>query len=191
MRKVIASMLMTVDGFFEGPDREFVPPPWNEEMTRYSDDITEEADTILYGRVSFEMNKGFWQAAETDPSSPAAQLPFAHKMNSLRKVVFSRTLADDPGWNARVVRGDIASEVAALKREPGKAMVMFGGAVIMNEFMKLGLIDEYRFLVNPMMLGAGAPLFRGGYQRFPLELLRARAHDNGVVMLYYQTVRGT
>lgn len=111
MRKVIASMLMTVDGFFEGPDREFVPPPWNEEMTRYSDDITSEADTILYGRVSYEMNRPFWQAAETDPSSPAARLPFAHKMNSLRKVVFSRTLPDEPGWNARVVRGDLASAV--------------------------------------------------------------------------------
>jgi dihydrofolate reductase len=189
VRRIIASMLTTVDGYFEGPDREFVPPPWNEQLTRYSDDITSECDTIIYGRISFEMNKAYWQQAETDPSSDAAKLPFAHKMNSLRKLVFSRTLPDEPGWNARVIRELRVDEMEAIKRQPGKDMVMFGSAQLLASLMAHDLVDEYRFIVNPLLLGAGAPLFRGGHARLPLELVSCQALDNGVLMVRYRRAR--
>lgn len=177
MRPIIASELMTLDGYMEGPNREFVPPPWNDQLETYSNAICDEADTILYGRVSYEMNKAFWTTSD---------LPLAPKMNALKKVVFSRTLPDEPGWNARVVRGNLREEVDALRREPGRAMVIFGSGDILSELTRLGLVDEYRFMVNPMLLGGGKRLFEGRYERIPLRLLSADTLDNGVLMLRYE-----
>ena len=127
------------------------------------------------------MNRKHWD----DPTSEAAKMPVGKAMNSLPKIVFSRTLPDDPGWNARVIRDHLLDEVATLRRAPGKSMVMFGSANLMETFAKHDLIDEYRFMVNPLVMGGGLPLFRGGHPRQPMKLLSARALDNGVVLLAY------
>lgn len=182
MRKIIASQLMTLDGMFEAPNKEFVPPPWNDELDNYGVEmLTNECDTIIYGRVCFEMNRGFWE----NPTSDAAKLPVAPLMNSTPKLVFSRTLPDNPGWNARVIRDHLVDEVASLKRAPGRHMVMYGSANLMETFAKHDLIDEYVFMVNPLIMGGGAPLFRGGHARQPMKLLWSRALDNGVLLLRY------
>ena len=187
MRKIIASQLVTLDGMFEGPDHEFVPPPWNHQLDDYSVEMcTVECDTIIYGRVSYEMNKKFWD----DPANDAAKMPVGKAMNSLPKIVFSRTLPDNPGWNARVVRDHLLDEVAALKRAPGKNLVMFGSANLMATFVKHDLIDDYVFMVNPLIMGGGLPLFRGGHPRQPMKLVSSRALDNGVLLLRYTRDRG-
>lgn len=174
MRRIIASELTTLDGYMEGPNREFVPPPWNDQLEAYSQAICEEADTILYGRVAYEMNKAFWTTSD---------MALAPRMNALEKVVLSRTLPDNPGWNARVVRG--VEEIAALKRGPGRAMVIFGSGDLLSELTRLRLVDEYRFLLSPMLLGGGKRLFEGRHERIDLRLLESRTLDNGVLMLRY------
>jgi len=189
MRKVVLAMLTSLDGFIEGPNKQFVPPPWSGEMeTAWVNGNLDRAGILLYGRVSYQMNAAFWSAADTDPSSPAAHISHAATMNRLPKIVFSRTLREAT-WNARIVHDGLAEEIARLKREPGGDLMMFGGAGIANSFMRLGLFDEYRILVTPMVLGGGTPLFQGGYGRFDLKLAAARALDTGSVLLTYTPPR--
>ena len=130
------------------------------------------------------MNRTFWE----HPHPDVANMPVAPLMNSTAKLVFSRTLPDNPGWNARVIRDHVADEMAALKRAPGKNMVMYGSANLMETFVKQDLIDEYVFMVNPLIMGGGVPLFHGG-PRQPLKLLWSRALDTGVLLLRYARVR--
>jgi dihydrofolate reductase len=186
MPKVILAMFMSLDGFIEGPQGEFVPPDWSDELQRYwADDNVDAAGMLLYGRVNFQFNAGFWQAAETDDANAPQFRAFARRMNGLPKLVFSRTL-ENPGWNGRVVKADIAGEIARQKQAPGKDLVMFGGAGIARSFMALGLIDEYRLMVAPVLLGAGKPLFAGGYERRKLTLAGARQLDTGAMLLSYR-----
>jgi len=186
MRKVIASQLMTVDGYFEAPNHEFVPPPWNDELETYSNEVTTGAGALLFGRVGFQMMKAFWEPAGTDPTSPSYDL--AQIMNRLPKVVFSRTLNGDPGWNGRVAR-DAVPEVTKLKLEPGGPLVVFGSAEMMGALVAEGLVDEIILMVNPLVMGGGSPLFKGGHSRIPLKLLSARGLDNGVVLLRYEVAK--
>ncbi|MBC7973519.1 MAG: dihydrofolate reductase family protein [Myxococcales bacterium] len=190
MSRLVASLLMTLDGHFEGPNRDFVPPPWNDQLDQYSNDIIDSSQYFLYGRKTFEMNKAFWEPAATDPTSPAAaDHSYAHKMNETPKLVFSRTLPDNPGWNARVIRDHVVDEIAALKRQSGKDLVLFGSADFLQTLMTHDLVDEYRLIVNPLLLGAGRPLFLGGHAQLRLELLESRPLNNGVLILRYGRVR--
>jgi dihydrofolate reductase len=180
MRSLIASQLMTLDGFFEGPNGEFVPPPWNHQLDQYGDDmLTREVDTILYGRRTFEFMRSYWTTAD-----PEKQPVTTQQMNALPKVVVSRTLPEDPGWNARTVR-DVATDIAALKREPGKSIVLYGSATLMAALVQHDLIDEYAFVLNPMILGAGSRLFRGEHARLPLRHVSTLTCDNGVLLVRY------
>jgi dihydrofolate reductase len=183
MRSLIASQLMTLDGFFEGPNGEFVPPPWNHQLDQYGVDLlTREVDTILYGRRTFEFMRAYW------PTANPEEQPVATSMNALPKVVVSTTLPADPGWNARVVRS-VTDDIAALKREPGKSIVLYGSATLMEALVKHDLIDEYVFMVNPMILGGGKPLFRGEHARLPLRHVSTLTCDNGVLLVRYTRAR--
>ena len=186
MRKVVLAMFMSLDGFIEGPNHEFVPPDWSDDLMRFwVEPNVESVGTILYGRVCYLMNAAFWQPAATDPQSPAANAPHAPLMNRLEKVVFSTTL-EAPVWdNSRIVRGDPAAEIARLRQQPGGDIIMFGGAGIASWCMRHRLFDEYRLMITPLVLGAGNPLFRGGHERFKLELLSSRTLDTGAIILTY------
>jgi dihydrofolate reductase len=187
MSKLVLAMFMSLDGYIEGPKGEFVSPDWSGDLQRYwADDNTDAAGMLLYGRVNFEFNAGFWQPAAADESNPAELRSFARKMNDLPKIVFSRSLKN-PGWNGRVVtETNIPAEIARLKQQPGPDLMMFGGAGIAQAFMKLDLIDEYRLLVTPTLLGGGKRLFEGSYDRAKLKLVKSQALDTGAVLLYYQ-----
>jgi dihydrofolate reductase len=128
---------------------------------------------------------GFWPTAGED-------VPGAERMNNAVKIVFSRTL-EKVEWgkwnNARLVKENIADEVSKLKQEPGKDMVIYGSATIVRTLMALGLIDEYQFLVHPLIIGSGKPLFRDFTKPIDLKLLRTESFKNGVVVLYYEPAR--
>jgi dihydrofolate reductase len=187
MRKVILSMFMSLDGFIEAPNHELVPPDWTDDLIPYWIDANlATTGTILYGRVAYLMNAAFWEPAATDPGSPAAKIDHAPTMNRLQKIVFSKSLAE-PVWdNSRIVRGDMVAEVSRLKAEPGGDIVMFGGADIASHGIRERLFDEYRFMITPLVLGAGNPLFRGSHHRFKLELLSSRQLDTGAMILHYR-----
>lgn len=189
MAKIVLSMFMSLDGYFAGPGGEFVPPEWSDDMEKWALEAMEQSGRFLYGRVNFVFNRDFWQAAETDPTSPAAGIAYAADMNAKPKTVFSTTLPDNPGWNGTVVRDDLPGAVARLKATEAKDIFMFGGGGIANSFMKRDLIDEYRMLVVPQLLGDGKRLFEGGTDRHGLALVESRPLDTGAVMLRYQRAR--
>jgi len=117
---------------------------------------------------------------------PSSKDPEAPMMNDLPKIVFSRTL-DKVEWkNSRLAKGNIADEIATLKRQPGKDIAMFGSANLASSFMRQGLIDEYRIFVNPVVLGRGNPTFKDIKDKMALKLLKAQTFRSGNVLLYYQ-----
>jgi dihydrofolate reductase len=190
MAKLVLSMFTSLDGYIEGPGGEFVPPAWSDDLERHwSGYALERAGHLLYGRTNFLFNKGFWSAAETDPDSPAAGIAYAGIMNRLPKTVFSTTLTGDPGWNASLVKDDVAGAVARLKAEVQGDLYLFGGAGIANSIVALDLVDEYRLMVTPGLLGNGKRLFEGGRPRIALNLIEAKPLDTGAVILHYRRDR--
>lgn len=188
MADLVLTIFTSLDGYFTKPGGAFAPPPWSEQVHReWSAAALSRARHLLYGRVNFIFNKGFWGAAETDPDSIAAGIPYAAQMNALPKTVVSRTLAGDPGWNGRVAGPDLAAEVARLKREvTGGDVFAFGGSSLANSLLALELVDEFWIMVTPELYGDGEPFFRAGRPPTTMRLLEARATDVGSVILRYR-----
>ncbi len=180
MRKVALAMFISLDGFIEGPNRELVPPAYSADLDRYWIKANSaEADLMMYGRVCYEGMAQFW----TSSSAPKEE---AKTLTAVPKIVFSRTLKSATWSNTTIVRDNIADTVMKLKEQAGGDIVLIGGAGIANTFMKQGLIDEYRLLVSPIVLGAGTPLFQGGYSRFNLTLADSKTFDTGAILLTYR-----
>jgi dihydrofolate reductase len=179
MRRVFWQMNVTLDGFMEGPKREldYTAQVVDEDFDRYATNMLKSIDTILLGRVTYQLFAGYW---------PSATGPDADRLNELPKIVFSRTLEKVEWKNSRLVKGDVAEEVARLKQQPGKDLALFGSADLASTFIQLGLIDEYRIFVTPFVLAGGTPMFKDIKDRIALKLLKATTWSSGVVALYYQ-----
>jgi dihydrofolate reductase len=189
MRKLIVSQVVSLDGFTTAPDGSFVPPPWSDQVAQeWSGWAMETGGVFLYGRTNFVYQHGFWGAAETDPDSPAAGIPYAKVLNAFPKLVASRTLPDNPGWNARRIGDDLAAEISALKAEPGRDIISFGGATLARSLGELDLIDGYRLMIAPYLLGAGKRLFPEGVNR-DFELTECKPMDVGSVIVSYARKR--
>jgi dihydrofolate reductase len=178
VRKVIVSNVASLDGFFETPDKKLDFVVLDEEFFDYAKAMLRAADTLLFGRATYQHMANHW------PSAPADEI--ADKMNSLPKVVFSRTLQTVEWKNSRLVKGNAAEEVSRLKQLPGKDMVVLGSATIASSLLQVGLVDEYRVILQPVLLGSGTPLFKDVTKRIQLKLISAKAFGSGVVLLSYQ-----
>ena len=190
MAKLVLAMFTSLDGYIERPNGEFVPPAWSDDLaTHWSGYGLSHARHLLYGRKNFLFNKAFWSAAETDPSSPAAGISYASTMNRLPKTVFSRTLSGDPGWNATLVKDDVAGAVARVKATAQGDVYSFGGAGLANTLVGLDLVDEYRLMVTPEIFGDGKRLFDAGLPRLALNLIDTKTMDTGAVILHYRRDR--
>lgn len=176
MRKLLWQMMMSLDGYMEGPNRELDWHVTDEEFAQYVAAMGKSIDTILFGRVTYQMMAEYW---------PSSKEPEAPMMNDLPKIVFSRTLGTVEWKNSRLVKGNIAEEVAKLKQQAGKDLALIGSANLASTFTRLGLIDEYRIFVNPIVLGRGNPMFKD-VDRMALRLLKAQTFRSGNVLLYYQ-----
>jgi len=182
MRKVIFFMLTSLDGYFEGPDHEIDWHHTDGDFQEFAIEQVNDAGMLLFGRVTYEMMASFWptkQAIETDPI-------VASLMNSLPKLVFSRSLAKADWHNTRLVKTGFVEEVSRLKEQPGKDLCILGSSDLAVTFLQAGLLDEVRILLNPIILGAGKPLFQGIRERLKLKLLRTRLFTNGNILLVYQ-----
>lgn len=178
MRKIIVSNLVSLDGFFEGPNHELDWHVVDEEFFAYARDLLNSVDTILFGRTTYQLMASYWPSAPSDA--------IADKMNNLPKIVFSTTLESVEWNNSRLVKGNIAEEVSQLKQQPGKDMVVLGSATLATSLLQSGLVDEYRVIVNPVLIGSGKPLFRDITETLKLKLLGTRSLASGVVMLSYR-----
>jgi dihydrofolate reductase len=187
MRKVIFSMSVSLDGFIAGPDGEIDWGAPDEELHRFHNEQVRELDAHFCGRRLYE-EMTYWDTAEENPAASEITIDFARIWKALPKIVFSSSL-DEVQGNARLARGGIEDEVAAVKAEPGDGDFAVGGAGLASEFIRLGLIDEYRLFVSPVVLGAGTPFFPPLEQRIELELVETRTFGSRVVFSRYQRVR--
>jgi dihydrofolate reductase len=181
-------MNITLDGFMADPHSGLAWhfQSWNQEMAGYAYEQLSTMDTIILGRVTYQAMAAFWPSAARHKAGTNREIAFAHMMNNYNKLVFSNTLKVLNWKNARLVNGDIREEMSGLKKEPGKDMVIFGSGSIVKTFHRLGLIDEFRFLVHPVILGNGKPLFKDIPDKTNLRFLESRKMDCGVVILNYR-----
>ena len=188
MRRLILSINTTLDGYMAGPrgELDWHMQQFNDEMGEYAFQQLDRADTILLGRVTYEAMANFWPTAFKDPGSRKADVEFANMMNNYPKIVFSKTLSTVQWNNSRLVTGDIEREILHLKRQPGKDMIMWGGVGIVSSFIQMGLIDEYRISIAPVLLGNGMKPQTHSMKTHNLTLLDTTTFSNGVVLLCYQ-----
>lgn len=176
---------VSIDGYFAGPNGEIDWFVGDEETAQYAKDQAKSTATILFGRVTYELMASYWPTAEAMKNDPVV----AEVMNSASKIVFSRTL-DRVEWdNTRLVKGNIEEEISKLKQQPGNDMVILGSGSIVSALEQRGLIDEYSFMVNPIILGQGRSIFQGIKDRLHLKLLKTRTFKSGNVLLQYQYVK--
>jgi dihydrofolate reductase len=185
MRKVTYSMGVSLDGFIAGPGGEIDWSAPDEELHRFHNQQTREIGAHLCGRGLYE-TMVYWETADENPSASEYELEFARIWKDLPKIVFSKSLEKVEG-NARLVRDGIAEEVAKLKEQPGKDLAV-GGAGLASSFTKLGLIDEYRLFVSPVVLGGGTPYFPALDDRINLELVETQTFGSRVVYVRYRRV---
>ena len=187
MRPLRYSINVTLDGCC---DHQVGIP--DEELHRYFAASLERADALLFGRVTYEMMEGAWRpsASGTWPDWMADwMIPFARAIDGAKKYVVSGTL-DRVDWNAELVQGDLGEAVRQLKRVPGRGLYV-GGVTLPLALADLGLIDEYEFVVQPILAGHGPTLFAGLSQRLELELVGRQEFRSGAVALRYQPRRVT
>ena len=187
MRSVTYSMSMSLDGYIVGPDGGFNWTPLDPDVFRFWIDEIREVGVHLMGRRLYETML-YWETADQDPSLGEAELEWAALWKPLPKVVFSTTLSAVQGM-ARLASGGLAEEIERLRAEPGDGDIAIGGATLAVEAAGLGLIDEYRIVVYPVLVGGGISYFPRREQRVDLELVETRPFGSGVVYLRYRVVR--
>ncbi|MFE9043628.1 dihydrofolate reductase family protein [Streptomyces sp. NPDC012421] len=188
MRSVTYSMGVSLDGYIVGPDGRFDWTDPDDEVFRFWIDDIRTVGVHLLGRRLHETML-YWETAEQDPSLDAASREWAELWNPLPKVVFSRSLTEVQGTNTRLAAGGLAEEIERLRAEPGEGEIAIGGATLAAEAAAAGLIDEYRAMVHPVLVGGGIPFFPRDERRVDLELVETRRFGANVVYLRHRVVR--
>jgi dihydrofolate reductase len=176
MRKIKLAMYVSVDGVVENPA--WTGPFWSDELSKLQADYLFASDALLLGRVTYEGFAAAWPTMEDTGE-------FGEKINTMPKFVASKTL-DKGEWNATIIKGDLATEVAKLKEQPGRDLLIYGSGDLVDELTRHGLIDEYRLMVHPVIVGSGKRLFNG-LATTTLHLVDTTGTDTGVVALTYTT----
>lgn len=179
MRKVIAAINMTVDGFC---DHTAVNP--DEQIHDHYTDLLNNADTILYGRITFQLME-FWQPFVENPSGEKSMDDFARAIDKIQKIVFSHTLKSVNWESATLATRNLEEEVLTLKQQPGKD-IFVGSPSLIVALTKLNLIDEYQLCVHPVIIGSGLPLFKNITDRTELKFIKTKTFNSGAVILYYE-----
>ena len=179
MRKLFSFNMISLDGFFEGPDHDINWHNVDDEFNEFAIEQTSSLDMILFGRRTYQLMESYWPTTTAIADDPEV----ASLMNSLPKVVFSRTLEKADWNNTKLIKHSAASEVMKIKEEPGKDIAIFGSADLISSLMDV--IDEHRVLVNPVLLRRGTPLFKGTGDPMKLKLLNTRPFRSGNILLTY------
>jgi dihydrofolate reductase len=185
MRKLVLMMGVSLDGLVARPGKfgagGWRMPPEDPGLKARKLDWLRDAGLHLMGRNTYQEMAGFWPNSDDEYAAP---------MNDIPKIVFSKTLTRADWARSTIASGDLAEEVAALKREPGQDMIAWGGAAFAQSLSSLRLVDEYRLVLQPVALGDGLPLFSGLTAPFVLDLIEARAYADGAVLHIYRPAAG-
>ncbi|WP_290794002.1 dihydrofolate reductase family protein [Flavihumibacter sp. UBA7668] len=178
MKQIILNLAVSLDGFIEGPNGEIDWCIMEEDM--HFDAFIDSIDTIFYGRVSYDA----WGNFQPDENTPPAEKIMWQGIHTKNKFVFSSQSRSDK--KAEFIHSDIENRIAAIKKQGGKDIWLYGGANLIKSFIRLGLIDIYKISVHPVVLGSGKPLFEDLENRIKLELTETRIFRSGVVELTYK-----
>lgn len=183
MRKIIVSNLVSLDGSISGPNGEI---DWfvniaDKEFENYSVSLINSIDTMLFGRITYQLMESYWPNATTATDDQR----IIDAMNNYQKIVFSKTLNKVDWKNSRLVKGNLIDEVIQLKKQSGKDMVIYGSGSIVSILAQKNLIDDYRIFVSPIVLGNGKPLLSNIKEKINLKLLEMRKFNSGLVLLHY------
>lgn len=184
MRKIILIVAVSLDGFFEGLDRDISWHLVDEELHQHFNDELRVMGGFMSGRITHQGMAEFWPTADEDPDSPATMVEFARIWRDKPKYVFSQTLTTAE-WNTEVIPDVVPEAIMELKAQPGGDLTL-SGANVAATFMQHDLIDEYRLYVHPVVLGKGRPFFQSPDVRMNLKLAGTRTFGNGVVLLQYE-----
>jgi dihydrofolate reductase len=187
MRRIVAAEYLSLDGVTEdpGPSGEYehrgrTVPYWNDEIAKWQTDQLFASDALLLGRVTYEEFVASWPLRSGDP--------FTDRMNSLPKFVASTTLQEPLEWNATLLEGDVVDAIADLKQQPGDDILVYGSGALVNTLLSHNLIDEYRFMIYPVVLGTGKRFFRDDNDKAALTLKHTETARTGVAMLVCEPV---
>ena len=183
MGSLIYSLNVSLDGYVETPDHSLDWTRVDDELHAWFNEQTRQRDASLYGRRLYELMSAYWPTAESDAQATATMREYAGIWRSVPKIVFSRTL-DSVAGNSRLVSGDVGARLAEIRQEFSGDLEV-GGPTLAAAFVARGLVDEYRLVVHPVVLGAGTPFFPAGQQPFDLRLLETHTFRSGVVYLRY------
>ena len=188
MEKLTVSMWITLDGFIASSDGEIGWLLGDDEMSTYEIGVVRDADTLLLGRKTYEDFLGYWPHIADNPKAQDWEKVFGKKLNSLHKIVVSRTLAKAEWGDSKVMTELIPSEIERLKSESERGILIYGSASLVQQLTNLDLIDEYQLLVHPVVLGSGKRLFQDVHNT-NLKLVESKAFSSGVVALTYQPAK--
>lgn len=181
MRKIILNLAVSLDNYIEGPNGETDWLTFSEETGKVLHNYLKEIDTILYGRTSYEK----WGTYVPEENAMDFEKDFYNATDKMAKYVFSKSIPDFKG-SPIIVAANIAQRMQDLKKQSGKNIWLYGGAGLISTFMNLGLIDEFRLAICPIVLGKGKPLFKDLKDRTKLELLDVQSHTSGFLALTYR-----
>ncbi len=185
MRKIKFSIPITLDGYIEGPQQELDWVIADDELHDFASQLIENADLLVYGRVTYQLMVDYWPTATTDGNATEAMKRFANTLNPKRKIVYSTTLKQ-VNWNTQLVKRFEPEKIRQLKSEAGSDILLSGGAAMAKEFFKHGLVDEYIPIIQPVAIGNGKALFNGIQDLPGLDLLWIQRFHSGAVALCYR-----
>jgi dihydrofolate reductase len=180
MRKLIAAINMTLDGFCD-----HTAMTADEEIHQHYNELLSNAGTLLYGRITYQLMESYWPTIVKNPTGVKPTDEFAVIIDNISKIVFSRTLKNADWKNAKLAKGGIKEEILELKQQEGKNILVVSPGLIATS-MQLDLIDEYQLCVHPIILGNGLPLFRNIDDSTNLKLIKTKTFSSGPIVLYYE-----
>ena len=189
MRKIVSFVHLSLDGFVASADGGLDWVSITEELFDYVGQRIQQTDTALYGRVTYQMMEAYWPTAATQPNASKHDLEHSRWYKTARKVVLSRTLADEGQADTKIIRSHLREEITQLKQGAGSDILVFGSPSATHALMAEDLIDEYWIFLNPVLLGQGIPLFKNIKHRTQLKLVRSKTFASGVVCLQYEVKR--
>lgn len=188
MRNLVLFLHLSLDGFSATEDGALSWIPYNEALQKYAAKVVATVGVPVYGRVTYEMMKGYWPAVLKDESASKQDREHAEWLEGVEKIVVSTTLPEQDWNNTRVIRENVVEELTKLKQQAGKDLVIFGSITLANSLIESGVIDEFQFTVSPVLLGKGKTFIRNIENKIPLELLSSETVEGGVLGLHYKVI---
>jgi len=177
--------MITIDGFFEGVNQSIEWHNVDEEFNEFAIEQLNSADMLFFGRVTYDLMAGYW----TSVNATKDDQDVASKMNTISKIVFSKTLEKADWENAKLIKENLNDEITKLKSQSGKDILVLGSAELVSSLIEMDLIDEFRIMVNPIVIGQGKPLFVNIKKNLNFKLINTRIFNSGNVLLYYEPIR--